>query len=747
MKRRAWSWLAVIGLLAALLGVPQLAAATGSAINGVPSAAWQTNGTVWALAYANGVVYLGGDFTTLRPPGAAPGTQEIPANHIAAIDAATGSPVTSFTHTANGSVRSLAVSPDGQHLYLGGYFTNVDGKYRGYVASINLSTNMLDTWTGNANARVLGIAVSGNAVYIGGGFSAVKKQPRSRLAALDATTGAVLPWAPSADGDVDALAVSGDGSTVAVGGYFNHLDGTAQRAFGVVDATSGANTGWPSPIAPATSTCSSAIKAITADSGQFYAGSEGTGGGCFDGTFAVSQTTGDLAWQDTCLGATQALTIIASNLYVGSHAHDCSAVPGGFPAIANKGLTHHLMAESLTSGVIQPWYPMTNGGSGAAALGPRALSTDGQNLFVGGEFTTVNFKAQQGFTIFRGGADTTTPVRAPTPTAISTANGVVSVSVYGTGDRDDGPLTYTVYRDGGSTPVCTIPATADPNAAWWSRPVLNCRDSGLVPGSTHTYRVRASDGTNTTWPSLPSASVTVASANPALSYPQTVLSNNPTLYWRLGDVTSGTAADSSGNNRTGIYGPGASLTTGAIPNDSNGAVAVDGTPSGYVSSAQSSPAPSTFSIEAWFRTTSQYGGKIVGFGNAQTGLSTTYDRQIYLQNNGQLLFGVYPGRPVAIISPNSYNDGQWHYVVATLSGAGMALYVDGQLVASNGTTQAQSYTGYWRVGGDNLAGWRFHAWYPPANFLTGTIDEVAIYPTALSATQVAAHYAANYLEH
>ena len=62
------------------------------------------------------------------------------------------------------------------------------------------------------------------------------------------------------------------------------------------------------------------------------------------------------------------------------------------------------------------------------------------------------------------------------------------------------------------------------------------------------------------------------------------------------------------------------------------------------------PGPQTFSIEAWFKTTTNDGGKIVGFGNAQTGGSSAnnnaspgssnYDRHIYMMNDGQLVFGV-----------------------------------------------------------------------------------------------------------
>ncbi len=61
----------------------------------------------------------------------------------------------------------------------------------------------------------------------------------------------------------------------------------------------------------------------------------------------------------------------------------------------------------------------------------------------------------------------------------------------------------------------------------------------------------------------------------------------------------------------------------------------------------------------------------------------------------------------------------------------MALYVDGKRVGSRtDTTTGQAYTGYWRVGGDNLGGWPNQ---PTSNYFAGTIDEVAIYPTALTA--------------
>ena len=80
----------------------------------------------------------------------------------------------------------------------------------------------------------------------------------------------------------------------------------------------------------------------------------------------------------------------------------------------------------------------------------------------------------------------------------------------------------------------------------------------------------------------------------------------------------------------------------------------------------------------------------------------------------------------------------------------MTLYIDGHLVGTNATTSAQDYNGYWRIGGDNLNGWNLDPWgsnsqgttEPHSYYFNGTIADVAVYPAALSAAQVSAHYAA-----
>ena len=69
-------------------------------------------------------------------------------------------------------------------------------------------------------------------------------------------------------------------------------------------------------------------------------------------------------------------------------------------------------------------------------------------------------------------------------------------------DLDDSKLTYRVYRNGSATPIHTTTGYSMP----WRRPQLTFTDTSVAPGSTYSYRITASDGTNT---SALSARVTV----------------------------------------------------------------------------------------------------------------------------------------------------------------------------------------------------------------------------------------------
>ncbi|MBT1636781.1 LamG domain-containing protein [Clavibacter michiganensis] len=174
----------------------------------------------------------------------------------------------------------------------------------------------------------------------------------------------------------------------------------------------------------------------------------------------------------------------------------------------------------------------------------------------------------------------------------------------------------------------------------------------------------------------------------------------------------------------------------ACPRDAGGAYTLNGSTSQLTNSLMAQ-GPSTFSTELWFKTTVK-GGKLIGFGNSASGSSSAYDRHTYVSTTGQLVFGTYNNGYQTLTSPANVADGAWHHVVSTMSpSTGMTLYVDGVRVAGNTAfTAPESNTGYWRIGYDNTSGWP----NPGNNYFTGSMRFAALYKTALTATQVKAHY-------
>ncbi|MEU7009891.1 DNRLRE domain-containing protein [Streptomyces sp. NPDC046332] len=690
---------------------------------------WQTNGVVWALAEANDTVFVGGTFSEVRPPDGGTGTPRSAVN-FAAMDAATGAPTScnlSFTvGSGTATVRTLVVSPDKKTLYAGGYFGAVNGTPVSSLAAIDIATcTPRASFTPSFPATVRALAVTDTTIYAAGDFGTVEGQTRERFAAIT-TAGALLPFTANADEPGRAIEVTPDGQNVLLGGDFFSVNGANSHALAVVNATTGAVTkAYPSGWIPS----NSVVKDIETDATGFYTGNEGTGGGVFDGRIALNLSNFEQRWRDTCLGATQAVRSYEGVLYSASHAHDCSSV-GEFP----DGRRYHLLAQPTTSTGKLGWFPDTNDGIGEG-IGPRAFTISGTGsakyLWVGGEFTTTNGAPAQGLTRFASGPDTGAPT-VPVASAAAVGPNAVQVRWRSSLDLDDSKLTYKVYRNGAATPIATVQG----DSLHWSRPQVSFKDTGVTPGQTYSYRVTAGDADGNT--SALSATSTVTVPTSPEPYASKVIADGAGLYWRFDESTTPYAADSSdGGNNSGLYvnAPAMRQTPGAVSGSST-AVALNGTDE-QIHSDRRQSVTGAFTVETWFKTTTNRGGKLIGFGNNTTRNSGSYDKHLYMTNFGNVVFGVYTGSTRTLTSLGSYNNGQWHHAVGTQGPEGMRLYIDGQLVGSNNVTTNQQYDGYWHVGADNLSGWPLR---PTSNFFAGQIDEAAVYPSALTGTQVSQHY-------
>ncbi|MDT0306225.1 LamG-like jellyroll fold domain-containing protein [Streptomyces sp. DSM 44917] len=700
---------------------------------------WQTNGIVWALAESNGVIYAGGTFSTIRPPGAASGTQEQPADNFVALDAATGEPVADcdldFTvGSGTATIRALAVSPDGQTLYAGGTFGSVNGQGASSVAAFDIPSCTRKPFPVAANGIVRAIAATNDRVYLGGDFTQLSGVSRSYFGAVNASDGAVTTWRADADEVGKAIAITPDGQNVVLGGDFFRMNGANSHALAVVRASTGANVRtYPTGFIHENST----VQSLAVDDTSFYTGNEGSGGGVFDGRIALNLSDFNERWRDTCLGATQAVAVHEDVLYSGHHAHDCSSM-GEFP----NQPRYHLFGQSVGDGAKLGWFPNTNDGLGES-VGPRVIAVaedvpgeERDFLWVGGGFTTVNGQPQWGLTRFATGPDTGNP-STPETYASSLDAGQIDVTWRPSQDLDDSELTYRVYRDGGATPVHTVSASSMP----WSRPQLVYEDTDVTAGETHSYRVTATDAAGNT--SALSAPVTATVTTGGEPYADAVRADNPLLYWRYNETANNFAADASGHNASGAHrgGPQRGVSPGAVPGPDARGIGYDGTDS-YTYSERRYSGLTRFTAETWFQTTTNQGGRLLGFGNRILEDSTNRDNNIYMRNDGRLVFGVYNSSNTrwTITSSQSYNDGDWHHVAASVGASGMRLYVDGQQVASNVLiTSARNTTGWWRSGGDSLFGWSSR---PSSDYFSGRMDETAVYNVQLSASRIAAHYQA-----
>jgi hypothetical protein len=824
--RRA-ATLAILGMIAAMF----VAGSVGSAgaVSGAPgtpatlpasnASMWQTDGPVWSLAYSNGVVYAGGAFTHICAPGTSASactSSGTPMSRIAAFNASDGTPCAIATPCPGGFVWSdpgvndpntndvvyaLSITPNGSKLYAGGDFSTVKGTPRSHVAAFNLSlpTQPLLSFNPGLNKQVRALATTDSNLYIGGLFT---NSGHARVAAYDITGsgGGVLrsDWAPTVDGNVFTLMIGpgSDSGNVVLGGNFRNVNGESHSGIAQLSQASPATNGpMSNTIVPGVvGATHSDVKTLTTDGTSIFLGAEGTGYGIFDGTASINPSTGNPNWKSNCLGATQAIAVLGSALYIGSHSHNCSLpnltgppTGGGFgqlPFNGDERSWHHLIAEQTNGntaaggGQLLNWFPTVNNGPvflDQTHLGPRAMATDGTTLWVGGEFTTVggDFASakgtpQQGLTRFVAtDPDSTPPVPTfygppptsktgtlPTnpPTATSPAPGQVTLRYPGFTDADDRTLSYTIARDG-----TQVSSTTGNDSPFWQSADHVFRDTG-VPAGSHTYTVTVTDAGGQS--ATATASVTVASAATG-GYATVVKADNPSSYWRLDDTSGTVAADSSPlHNKPGTY-------RGSITRRSDGAIGSDpaiAVANGVgVSNVQGSgaPAPTNYSLEAWIRTAAgaTKGGRILGFSPTFASTTATANRAIYMMNNGQLIYSILTsdgstchfGEPYGtpgtcyVMSKQSYNDGTWHHVVATQSSTGgIALYVDGVKVNTETETPAtkpKTGNGVWEAG--FISSFTSTPWGPtnPSSF-TGDVDEFAVYPTALNATQISAHWKA-----
>jgi hypothetical protein len=270
-----------------------------------------------------------------------------------------------------------------------------------------------------------------------------------------------------------------------------------------------------------------------------------------------------------------------------------------------------------------------------------------------------------------------------------------------------------------------------------------------------------------TWVSLlpmaravdPSPAIAVGCPEPdhvyTLSYRETVLFDNPIMYWRLGESSGPFAYDETANHRDATYMGGPTLgLRGAIAGDTNTAAGFNGInqyvgwyppvnypvrPLGDAGNSFGGPGCSgAFTVEAWVKEKKVHPHQTVfntRNGTADFSFDFKFDLVTVDALQKVIRIDIGDGKKLlsAMIVPFDVQPQVWYHVAAVVTKTGATLYVNGSSIAYasyNGVPLLFDSTHGVEIGADNRLREMFN----------GAIDEVAVYDHELSACQIVAHY-------
>ncbi|MBE7500880.1 MAG: LamG domain-containing protein [Verrucomicrobiales bacterium] len=247
------------------------------------------------------------------------------------------------------------------------------------------------------------------------------------------------------------------------------------------------------------------------------------------------------------------------------------------------------------------------------------------------------------------------------------------------------------------------------------------------------------------------------------AYPAAVLADSPAAYWRLNETRAITgelvAADASGHDHAFAYQP-TPTRTGTSPDEGprppefpgftsdNRAPTLVGGPlvanDGYVGRPTGVlPDRNDYTVELWFRR-----GPVAALGaylyhrSDFDAPSNTGDYLGLVQNGDFVYLFIYDGTPGTGVNGFGYTDiwaDAWNHVVLVREGENVTVYLNGQVEIPATYMPSREGTkwtdGSWAFGGRSDV---------PAldQRFNGNLDEIAVYPDALSATAVEANFSA-----
>lgn len=319
-----------------------------------------SSGFIFNMAIDNGIIYLGGNFSSIG---------SIPRSNLAAIDIATNE-VTSWNPKANGSVYVLASYAG--IVYASGNFTSIGTSSAPYFAAIDIVSGLLKQGSPILDKKANTIEFFDNHLYLGGDFRKVNGVSRNYIAIIELKYNILLTFNPTFNAPVRAIKKLGD--SLLIGGNFTSVYGRSRPYVAKVHSKnsglSSFNLGASSPV----STIS------TSESHAFFGGGgHGFGGSIRMNVAAFNKRTGELLdWNVRVTGGQTGITSVKCLVY------DKGQVFIGGDFYYVHGVSRNYCASvSAFDGTVTDFNPDLRG-----VVNSVAPYED--KVFVGGYFLNVN---------------------------------------------------------------------------------------------------------------------------------------------------------------------------------------------------------------------------------------------------------------------------------------------------------------------------------------------------------------------
>lgn len=506
-------------------------------------------------------------------------------------------------------------------------------------------------------------------------------------------------------------------------------------------------------------------------------------------TLQSSGITGT-SYTDTAASLASGAALPSSNTTAGATTYDYSVavsnVYGSTPASSSTQITNGNATLGSSTGNTVTWtaVPLAAGSSGnlvydsnltnaIAAVGPT-WSVSGTVGTANGDVNVLNAGTDTAEWVYYGTGSAAGTITGSSATLdVTTGSTYTLAAVVNATDVTTGSVTLIASAPGEGTAYATLTQAAGANgsvsasftvpsgvtqlAVYWdtndatvtagdtiSWSQIQLTETSTVqtyePGPLPTYTVYARSGTltelgTTTALGMEDTGQTLGAAVPpttdttgeahyvdcagifpgdTLGYQLEVLSDGPSVYFPLTDAAGSTTVYNAVGSGDGTVNGGVTFgQPGFIASDpSQTAALFDGT-SGYINIGDGYNFLGAVTVEAFVRTTGT-GVQFPVLKNSSYGLAINK--------------GVFEGYLNAYISSGvTVNDGKLHHIAFTWDGSTVSTYVDGVAGASGTAVAPFSNTNPLQISAQNL-------------YASGDIAHVAIYPSALSAARIQAHY-------